>query len=58
MALWLHLEDFIAGMHAIAKTIAADAPVLIVTQGVWRILDVGGGPATFAFVFAQANSEF
>ena len=51
------MEDFIDAMHAIAKTIAADAPVLVGTQGVRRMLDVGGGPATFAIAFAQANSE-
>jgi len=51
------VESFIAAMHARARPIAADAVRLIGHQGVRRLLDVGGGPATFAIAFAEAEPE-
>jgi SAM-dependent methyltransferase len=49
------VEHFIAAMHARAQTVAVDALRIIGHQGVRRLLDVGGGPATFAIAFAQAE---
>ena len=46
---------FIAAMHARARTLAADAVRTVDARGVRRLLDVGGGPATFAIAFAQAE---
>jgi SAM-dependent methyltransferase len=46
---------FIAAMHARAVTVAADAVRMVGARGVGRLLDVGGGPATFAIAFAQAE---
>jgi SAM-dependent methyltransferase len=49
--------DFMAAMHARATPIARDAARLLDAGRVRRLLDVGGGPATFAIAFAQANPE-
>ncbi len=49
------VEHFIGAMHTRAKAIAGDAVRLIGHRGVRRLLDVGGGPATFAIAFAQAE---
>ena len=49
------VEHFIAAMHARARMIAGDAVRLVGHQGVRRLLDVGGGPATFAIAFALAE---
>lgn len=51
------VENFIAAMHARARTIAVDAVRIIGHQGVGRLLDVGGGPATFAMAFAEADPD-
>jgi len=49
------VEHFIAAMHARARTLTGEALRLVGADGVRRMLDVGGGPATFAIAFAQAN---
>ncbi|MDR3671030.1 MAG: methyltransferase [Holophaga sp.] len=51
------VEHFIAAMHTRARTITGDALRVIGAKGVRRMLDVGGGPATFAIAFAEANPE-
>ena len=50
-------EAFIAAMHARAKEGAAHLAKVVGTEGVRRLLDVGGGPATYALAFAEANPE-
>ena len=52
-------EAFIQAMHAraraLAPELAARLGTRLGTQGVVRMLDVGGGPGTFALAFAGAN---
>ncbi len=50
-------EAFIAAMHARARTTAAHMVATVDASGVRRMLDVGGGPATFAIAFARAHPE-
>ena len=50
-------EAFIAAMHARAQTTADQVAREIGLEGVDRMLDLGGGPATFSIAFAQANPE-
>jgi 2-polyprenyl-3-methyl-5-hydroxy-6-metoxy-1,4-benzoquinol methylase len=47
--------DFIWGMHAIARDLAPQVAPLLNFTGVTSLLDLGGGPATYAIAFAQAN---
>lgn len=47
--------NFINAMHARARAIAPAAAALVGARGVRRLLDVGGGPGTFAIAFAQAE---
>ncbi|MFW6112765.1 MAG: methyltransferase [Thermodesulfobacteriota bacterium] len=49
------VRDFIWGMHAIARDLAPQVASLVDLSGVKRLLDLGGGPATYAIAFAQAN---
>ncbi len=49
------VRDFIWGMHAIARDLAPRVANLVDLNGVKRLLDLGGGPATYAIAFAQAN---
>ncbi len=49
------VRDFIWGMHAIARDLAPQVVPLVDLTGVTRLLDLGGGPATYAIAFAQAN---
>jgi SAM-dependent methyltransferase len=49
------VEHFIAAMNAHARTVAGDAVRIVGARGVRRLLDVGGGPASFAIAFAQAE---
>jgi len=51
------VRDFIWGMHAIARDLAPRVADLVDLGGVKRLLDLGGGPATYAITFAQANPE-
>jgi predicted O-methyltransferase YrrM len=48
---------FIWGMHAIARDLAPRVAAKLDLTGVRRLLDLGGGPATYAIVFAQANPD-
>jgi SAM-dependent methyltransferase len=52
-----HVEHFIAAMDTLARTTAIEALRVVGAEGVRRMLDVGGGPATFAIAFARANPE-
>jgi cyclopropane fatty-acyl-phospholipid synthase-like methyltransferase len=49
------VRDFIWGMHAIARDLAPQAANMVDLSGVKHLLDLGGGPATYAITFAQAN---
>lgn len=49
------VQDFIAAMRAHARGAVPEAVRLVGAAGVRRLLDVGGGPASFAIGFAQAE---
>ncbi|MFZ2088804.1 MAG: methyltransferase [Desulfobaccales bacterium] len=49
------VRDFIWGMHAIARDLAPEVAAKLDFTGVARLLDLGGGPATYAIAFAQAS---
>jgi hypothetical protein len=49
------VRAFIWGMHAIARDLAPKVAAKLDLTGVRRLLDLGGGPATYAINFAQAN---
>jgi hypothetical protein len=49
------VQAFIWGMHAIARDLAPQVAARMDLAGVKRLLDLGGGPATYAIAFAQAN---
>jgi hypothetical protein len=49
------VRDFIWGMHALARDLAPQVAPLLDFTGVKTLLDLGGGPATYAITFAQAN---
>ena len=51
------VRAFIWGMHAIARDLAPQVAAKLNLKGVRRLLDLGGGPATYAITFAQANPE-
>ncbi|MBM4301451.1 MAG: methyltransferase domain-containing protein [Deltaproteobacteria bacterium] len=51
------VRAFIWGMHAIARDLAPQVAAKLDLSGVRRLLDLGGGPATYAINFAQANPE-
>ncbi len=51
------VRSFILGMHAIARDLAPTVAAKLDLKGVRRLLDLGGGPATYAIAFAQANPE-
>jgi hypothetical protein len=51
------VRAFIWGMHAIARDLAPKVAAKLDFTGVRRLLDLGGGPATYAITFAQANPE-
>jgi SAM-dependent methyltransferase len=51
------VRAFIWGMHAIARDLAPKVAAMLDFTGVRRLLDLGGGPATYAITFAQANPE-
>lgn len=51
------VRAFIWGMHAIARDLAPKVAAKLNLAGVRRLLDLGGGPATYAIAFAQANPE-
>jgi hypothetical protein len=49
------VQSFIWGMHAIARDLAPQVAARLYLSGVKRLLDLGGGPATYAIAFAQAS---
>ncbi len=49
-------EDFIGAMHARARRVADQVVLAIGAERVTSMLDLGGGPATFAIAFARAHS--
>ncbi|MBM4284138.1 MAG: methyltransferase domain-containing protein [Deltaproteobacteria bacterium] len=49
------MRDFIWGMHALARDLAPAVAEKLDLKGVRRLLDLGGGPATYAITFAQAE---
>jgi len=51
------VRAFILGMHAIARDLAPQVAAKLDLTGVRRLLDLGGGPATYAIAFAQAHPE-
>ncbi|MGO9620881.1 MAG: methyltransferase [Desulfobaccales bacterium] len=51
------VQAFIWGMHAIARDLAPQVATKLPLSGVRRLLDLGGGPATYAIAFAQANPD-
>jgi predicted O-methyltransferase YrrM len=51
------VRDFIWGMHALARDLAPRVVPLVDLTGVKRLLDLGGGPGTYAIAFAQAKPE-
>jgi predicted O-methyltransferase YrrM len=51
------VRAFIWGMHAIARDLAPRVAAKLDLAGARRLLDLGGGPATYAITFAQANPQ-
>ncbi len=51
------VQAFIWGMHALARDLAPQVAAKLPLSGVRRLLDLGGGPATYAIAFAQANPD-
>jgi hypothetical protein len=49
------IRDFIWGMHALARDLAPKVAAKLDLAGVSHLLDLGGGPATYAITFAQAD---
>jgi hypothetical protein len=49
------VRAFIWGMHAIARDLAPTVAAKLDLKGTRHLLDLGGGPATYAITFAQAN---
>jgi hypothetical protein len=49
------VRAFIWGMHAIARDLAPSVAAKLDLKAVRHLLDLGGGPATYAITFAQAN---
>jgi len=51
------MRAFICGMDAIARDLAPRVAPKLNLPGVRHLLDLGGGPATYAITFAQANPD-
>jgi 2-polyprenyl-3-methyl-5-hydroxy-6-metoxy-1,4-benzoquinol methylase len=51
------VREFIWGMHAIARDLAPKVAGQVDLTGVQQLLDLGGGPASYAIAFAQANPK-
>lgn len=49
------MRDFIWGMHALARDLAPQVVPLLDFTGVRHLLDLGGGPGTYAITFVQAH---
>ncbi len=51
------MRAFIQGMDAIARDLAPQVAPKLPLKGVRHLLDLGGGPATYAIAFALANPD-
>ena len=51
------MRAFILGMDALARDLAPQVAPKLNLEGVRHLLDLGGGPATYAITFARANPE-
>jgi SAM-dependent methyltransferase len=51
------VRSFICGMDALARDLAPLVAPKLKLQGVRHLLDLGGGPATYAITFARMNPE-
>ena len=51
------VRSFICGMDALARDLAPQVAPKLKLTGVRHLLDLGGGPATYAITFAKANPE-
>jgi hypothetical protein len=51
------VRAFICGMDAIARDLAPQVTAALDLKNVSRLLDLGGGPATYAIAFARANPQ-
>lgn len=51
------MRAFIWGMHALARDLAPQVAPKLPLSEVRRLLDLGGGPATYAITFARANPD-
>jgi SAM-dependent methyltransferase len=51
------VRAFICGMDAIARDLAPKVIKALDLKGVGRLLDLGGGPATYAIAFAKAHPQ-
>lgn len=49
------VRAFICGMDAIARDLAPKVAATLDLQGARRLLDLGGGPATYTIAFVKAN---
>ncbi len=50
-------EDFILGMENTARRRASQVAKIVGTAGTGRMLDLGGGPATYAITFAKKSKK-
>ncbi|MEW6658947.1 MAG: methyltransferase [Thermodesulfobacteriota bacterium] len=51
------VRAFICGMDAIARDLAPQVTAALDLKNVSRLLDLGGGPATYAMAFARSNPQ-
>jgi len=51
------MRDFIWGMHALARDLAPQVAAVLDLRGVRHLLDLGGGPGTYAITFCQAHPQ-
>lgn len=51
------VADFIWGMHALARDLAPQVAAKLDLKRVKRLLDLGGGPGTYAIYFAKAKPD-
>ena len=51
------MRQFIWGMHALARDLAPQVAARLNLSGVRHLLDLGGGPGTYAITFCQAHPE-
>jgi len=51
------VRAFICGMDAIARDLAPKVTAALDLKNVSRLLDLGGGPATYAIAFVRANPQ-